>query len=284
MEIARAAERAGFDAVFVTEHPIPEREWMESGGHHALDPFVALSFAAAATGTLRLLTNLCVVPYRNPFLLAKSVASLDALSGGRLILGAGAGYLEPEFRALGVPFEARNELFDESLRAMKEVWRGEWIRAEGSGWRADGHCALPRPAQRPGPPIWIGGNSRRALRRAVELAEGWMPFPNPQRSVGRRHTPALVSLEDLGARLAQLREHAARVGRSAPLEIVFMPVAGGSHGTPSFDAGALLDHVAAQSALGVTWLSVGLAADTRAGFLRNLEDYAVRVVEPARGL
>ncbi len=284
MELARAAERAGFDAVFVTEHPIPEKTWMDTGGHHALDPFVALSFAAAATQQLRLLTNLCVVPYRNPFLLAKSVASLDALSGGRLILGAGAGYLEAEFRALGVPFEERNERFDEALRVMKQVWTGERVSLEGRGWVASDHFALPRPAQRPAPPIWIGGNSRRAVRRAVELADGWMPFPNPARGVGRRHTPELVSLTDLRARLAYLREHAARVGRTAPVEICFMPVAGGSIGTPGFDAAALLAHVAEQAQLGVTQLSVAVPGETRAEFLRHLEDYAKRIVEPARGL
>jgi probable F420-dependent oxidoreductase len=282
MELARAAEQLGFDAVFVTEHPIPEKHWMDSGGHHALDPFVALAFAAAATTRLRLLTNLCVVPYRNPFLLAKSVASLDALSGGRLVLGAGAGYLEAEFRALGVPFDERNERFDEAIGVMRKVWSGELVNESGRGWEARNHFALPRPAQRPGPPIWIGGNSRRAVRRAVELADGWMPFPNPAKSVGRRHTPALVGLEDLRARIAYLREHAQRVGRTAPVEIVYMPVAGGTVGAPSFDAAALRDHIAAQSALGVTQLSVGVPGESRAEWRRNAESYAKQVLSANR--
>src|SRR5262245_27365287 len=108
-EIASAAERSGFDAVFVTDHPLPEAGWLAAGGHHAMDPFVALSFAAAATTRIRLQTNLCVLPYRNPFITAKSVATLDALSGGRVILGVGGGYLRPEFDALQAGFETRNE-------------------------------------------------------------------------------------------------------------------------------------------------------------------------------
>ena len=89
-EMSQAAEAAGFDAVYVTEHPLPEQGWMATGGHHALDPFVVLSFAGAATTRLRLQTHLCVLPYRNPFLTAKAVASLDALSGGRELAGRGA--------------------------------------------------------------------------------------------------------------------------------------------------------------------------------------------------
>ena len=96
-EVARAAERAGFDALSLTEHPVPGARWLSSGGHQSLDPFVALGFAAAATEQLRLLTHLALAPYRNPFLLAKAAATLDRLSGGRLTLGLGAGYQKSEF-------------------------------------------------------------------------------------------------------------------------------------------------------------------------------------------
>src|SRR5437667_8890425 len=98
-DIAHAAEAAGFDACFVTDHPFPPHRWLYGGGHHALDPFVALSFAAAATSRLRLQTHILVLPYRNPFLVAKAVLSLDVLSGGRVILGVAAGYLKGEFAA-----------------------------------------------------------------------------------------------------------------------------------------------------------------------------------------
>ncbi|MES4792315.1 MAG: LLM class F420-dependent oxidoreductase [Chloroflexota bacterium] len=199
-EIARAAEEAGFDAVFVTDHPFPGDRWLASGGHHTLDPMVALSFAAAATSRLRLLTNLCVLPYRNPFLVAKAVASLDALSGGRVILGVGAGYLASEFRALGVPFEERNERTD-AIMAIQRAWTGGSPTGRGPGWEASGNTMLPRPHQRPRPPIWVGGNSTRAIRRAVELADGWMPFPNPAAEAERaRERPPSCTVAAPGSR------------------------------------------------------------------------------------
>jgi alkanesulfonate monooxygenase SsuD/methylene tetrahydromethanopterin reductase-like flavin-dependent oxidoreductase (luciferase family) len=100
-ELSVAAEKAGYDAVSVTDHPFPGDKWLARGGHHALDPFSSLAFAAASTSTLRLHTNLLVLAYRNPWLAAHQVATLDRLSGGRVILGIGAGYLEPEFDAVG---------------------------------------------------------------------------------------------------------------------------------------------------------------------------------------
>jgi alkanesulfonate monooxygenase SsuD/methylene tetrahydromethanopterin reductase-like flavin-dependent oxidoreductase (luciferase family) len=118
-EMARHAEDLGFEAVHVTDHPAGDQQWLDTGGHHALDPFVALSFAAAATTRLRVQTHIIVLPYRNPFLTAKSVLSLDVLSGGRLTLGVAAGYLRSEFNALGVDFNERNELFDEALEVMR---------------------------------------------------------------------------------------------------------------------------------------------------------------------
>ena len=141
--IAAAAEEAGFDAVFVTEHPFPGDEWLASGGHHALDPFVALSFAASATSRIRLQTNLVVPAYRNPFLVAKAAASLDHLSDGRLILGIGSGYLRPEFEALGVAFDERNELTDEAISAMRAAWTGRSVTRSGRHWRAEANTMLP---------------------------------------------------------------------------------------------------------------------------------------------
>ena len=124
-EMARALEAAGFDAVYATEHPFPPEAWLAAGGHHALDPFVVLAAAAMATSHLRLHTNVLVLAYRNPFLTAKAVASLDAVSGGRVIAGVAAGYLEGEFGALGADFEHRNDVADAAISAMKQVWSGE---------------------------------------------------------------------------------------------------------------------------------------------------------------
>ena len=132
-EIAKATEAAGFDASFVTEHPFPTDEWLSSGGHHALDPFVSLAVAASATTSLLLHTNILVLAYRNPFLTAKAVASLDAISGGRVIVGVGAGYLEGEFAALGADFKNRNDVSDDALVAMQAAWTGESVSLSKPG-------------------------------------------------------------------------------------------------------------------------------------------------------
>ena len=283
MEIARAAENAGYDSVFVTEHPIPEDEWMRTGGHHALDPFVALAFAAAATTTLRVQTNLCVIPYRNPFMTAKAVATLDSLSGGRFVLGAGAGYLEAEFRAVGADFARRNELFDEALITMKAVWTGKSVDLKGEGWEAHGHHALPAPAQTPHPPIWIGGNSKMAIRRAVDHGDGWMPIPNPKKLAARRGTPALETLEDLGTRLDYMREYAEERGREAPRDLVFMSLTGGMYGSAAFDATAKIDEIGRMAELGVTHLAVAFPTNNRAELLEYIAAFAEQVLKPTAG-
>jgi alkanesulfonate monooxygenase SsuD/methylene tetrahydromethanopterin reductase-like flavin-dependent oxidoreductase (luciferase family) len=124
MECAAAAEAAGFDDCFVTDHPAPDAKWLAGGGHHALDPFVALSFAAAATTRLRVQTHILVLPYRNPLLTAKSVLSLDVLSGGRVILGVASGYLKPEFAALGVDHGAPHRLAPRSRPRLRSSHAG----------------------------------------------------------------------------------------------------------------------------------------------------------------
>ena len=196
-ELAAAAEAAGFAAVYTTDHPFPGDAWLARGGHHSLDPMVVLAVAAAATRTIRLHTNLLIVAYRNPFLAAKGVASLDVLSGGRVILGIGTGYLESEFEALGAPFDDRNDRTDVAIAAMQLAWSGASVTFEASGFRARGNTMLPMPRQRPHPPLWIGGNSRRAIRRAVELGDGWCPFPLPSRMAPRTRTAPMESLEAL---------------------------------------------------------------------------------------
>jgi len=248
--VSVAAETAGFDAVFVTDHPFPSDRWLATGGHHALDPFVALSFAAAATTRLRLHTNLLVLAYRNPFHSAKAIASLDALSKGRVIVGVGAGYLEPEFEALGVDFEARNELTDEAIVAMLAAWTGE---------------------------------SRPSIRRAVELGDGWMPMPSPAGSERRLHTPAIASLDDLADRLQYARDHAAAVGRTAPLEVVFMPSGLDMFTNATVDSGPILESARALAAIGVTYLTVTLPGTSVPEVLGQVSTFA-DVLAPIREL
>ncbi len=214
-EVARAAEAAGFDALAFTEHPMPSDRWLNAGGHDALDPFIALTWAAAATERLRLLTNITVVAYRNPFLLAKTVATLDSLSGGRVILGAAAGYLKSEFRALGVDFDERNELFDEALEVLALTWAGEPVTYEGRHFSAAGNQLVPVPVQQP-PPIWIGGNSTIARRRAATHGQGWMPFANPPQTTRVVRTASISNADDLAPLLDELSDLDPGGGAGAP--------------------------------------------------------------------
>ncbi|WP_414637513.1 TIGR03619 family F420-dependent LLM class oxidoreductase [Amycolatopsis sp.] len=135
-EFARAAEEAGFDAVAFTEHPAPSLKWLRAGGHASLDPLAALAFCAATTSRIRLLTYLLVLPYRNPLLAAKTIATVDLLSGGRLTLGAGGGYLRSEFAALGADFGTRGALLDESLEVLRGLWSGESFGFDGRAFTA----------------------------------------------------------------------------------------------------------------------------------------------------
>ncbi len=280
-EMARAVEAAGFDAAFVTDHPAPEDRWLASGGHQALDPFVALSFVAAATTRLRVQTHVLVAAYRNPFLAAKAVATLDVLSGGRVIVGLAAGYLEPEFAALGVEFAERNEISDETLRAMKEIWRGESLSIEGRHFRAEGHTVLPRPVQRPHPPLWIGGNSRRAMRRAVEHGDGWLPFPAPARMARRVHTAAMENEDDLAQALAHLRALTERAGRE-PLDVCAAPfeLAYGAKELPVADQ--LLATAGRFAELGIGWLILTPPARSRAQFLDGVARLGSEVIAKLR--
>jgi probable F420-dependent oxidoreductase len=206
-KLAAAAEDAGWAMIALTEHPIPGANWLDHGGHQTIDPFVGLAFAAAATTRLRLLTYLAVVPYRNPFLLAKTAATLDRLSDGRFVLGVGTGYQKAEFFALGVDFEERNVLFDEALDVLPLAWSGQPVTYQGRHFNARNVVAIPGPTQQP-IPIWIGGNSRLTRRRVAERAQGWMPmFSTPELSSTVR-SPSLSGIDELAPMLADLWEMA----------------------------------------------------------------------------
>ena len=148
---------------------------------------------------------------------------------------------------------------------MNQAWTSDGVSFEGRHFRAREHTMLPRPAQRPHPPIWVGGNSKRAIRRAVELGDGWIPLVNPARAVERRRTPAMETLDDLSARIAYAREHAASVGRSAPLGIMF------ALGGLRFD-GSLVDLAGQLREVGVTELYTATRpVETRADWLSQVE-------------
>ena len=178
--IARTAEDAGFDSLWAGEHVVlPDPRVPPSPMNpddDILDPVVTHTFLAGHTTRVRLGTGIIILPQRNPLVLAKELASLDVLSGGRLIFGVGAGYLEPEFRALGVPFRDRGRRTDEYLAAMRAIWSEAQPAYQGRYVAFSGVQARPRPVQQPHPPIVIGGHTPPAYRRAVQQGNGWYGF------------------------------------------------------------------------------------------------------------
>ena len=280
-EVAVAIEANGYDACFVTDHPFPPDQWAKEGGHHALDPLVALAFAGAVTTRLLLHTNVLIAQYRNPFVAAKGVATLDALSNGRVILGLAAGYLEAEFTALGVPFRRRGRLLDDSIRLMKQAWTGEPVDVDEEGFSAKGHSAFPTPAQKPHPPIWVGGNSEAAMRRAVTQCDGWIPFPAKPRFAEAVGTRPLSDLDDLARFIDEARQLSDEVGRTKPLDFCFTPFSY-PHGKEVFDPEAFIEEATALEKIGVTWIDFHLPAPSKAAFLENIERFAVEALAPLR--
>lgn len=267
-DIARAAEKSGFAAVHVTDHPAPDAKWLDHGGHHALDPFVALAFAAAATTEVKLLTNVYIAAYRNPFLGAKSIQSLAALSNGRLILGTAAGYLKPEFRALGVDFDSRGALLDEALDVLNKVLTGEDIAYEGTSFAARGVRLRPLPTSPP--PVWIGGNSKPAIRRAVSRAQGWAPFNTFGYATASR-TAEISTFDELSAAIDWATRYAAKIGRTAPLDICFSAGNMLDDSKSSDERHATIEQL---ESAGVTWLTFAPPGADRAEVMERAQVFA----------
>ncbi|MEO8628119.1 MAG: LLM class F420-dependent oxidoreductase [Betaproteobacteria bacterium] len=184
-ELASAAESRGFESLFVCEHthiptsritPFPGGE-LPKRYKHTHDPFVALSFAAAATKTLKLGTGIALIPQRDPITTAKSVASLDMLSGGRFILGCGGGWNVEEMENHGAKYDTRFKLLRERVLAMKEIWTHEEAEFHGEFVDFDKIWQYPKPKQKPHPPIFLGGETDHTLKRVVEFCDGWFPRP-----------------------------------------------------------------------------------------------------------
>src|SRR5246500_109829 len=279
-ELAAAAEAAGFHGFGFTDHPAPSQRWLEAGGHDALDPFVALGFAAAHTTTLRLIPNIVVLPYRNPFVVAKSGATLDLLSGGRFTLAVGVGYLKREFAALGVTYDERAELFEEALQVIRAIWTGDDVSFEGKHFSAKGITAHPRPISRPHPPIWIGGNTTAARQRAALYRDGRGPFPAPALLPQPAGTASIESEEGLGAGIDDLRRRCDAAARDfSALDITFTNFDGGSPASDAFNADAYLGGLEKLARLGVTWVQVGLAGDSLAHALESIDRFRTQVID-----
>lgn len=217
-EVAQVADELGYAALALPEHPAPSLKWLSRGGHETFDSMTALGFVAALTSRLRVMPHLLVVPYRNPFLAAKSLATLDRLAQGRLTVGVGSGYLSSEFLALGVDMEHRNVLFDEGIEVMRGVWSTSPFSYEGRTVTAKDVAAEPAPLTPGGPPIIVGGNSALARRRAARL-NGWSPMLLPAGVAESTRTHALTTIPELAKSITEVRAMAQEFGNTAPLFI-----------------------------------------------------------------
>jgi probable F420-dependent oxidoreductase len=183
-ELARALEQRGLESLFVCEHthiPVSRRTPFPGGGElpkrysHTYDPFVALSFAAAATRTLKIGTAIALIPQREPIITAKSVASLDRLSGGRFVFGIGGGWNVDEMENHGARYETRFKLLRERVLAMTALWTEDQAEFHGEFVDFDPAWSYPKPKQKPHPPILLGGETDHTIRRVVEFCDGWLP-------------------------------------------------------------------------------------------------------------
>jgi len=207
-ELAREAEARGFESLWVPEHthiPTGRRTPFPGGGElpreysHTLDPFVSLMAAAAVTTRLKVGTGICLIIQRDTLTTAKEVASLDLLSGGRFLFGIGAGWNQDEMENHGTDYKTRFRKMTEQVRALKQIWTQEAAAFHGEFVRFDPVWSWPKPAQKPHPPVLLGGESSHTLQRVVDCAEGWFPR-------GR-------SGERVLSGLAELRERATKAGR-----------------------------------------------------------------------
>lgn len=215
--VARKAEECGFESLWIPEHiilPVTYKSpypYSSSGRMGAPpesplhDPMLALAYVAGITTKIRLATGVFVLPIRNVFTTAKAVASLDVLSGGRFIFGVGIGWLEEEFTAVGMNFKDRAMRTREYLALMKELWTSDAPNYHGKSVAVEGFKFMPKPAQKPYPPIVFGGNTEPSLKRAAKLGDGWYGIAE--------------STEQIGATIKRLREHERAAGRTVPLEL-----------------------------------------------------------------
>ncbi len=279
-EMAQAMEAAGIDACYVTDHPAPDAAWLRQGmGHDALDPFTAFGFIAATTTRLMMHTNILVMAYRNPFLTAKAAATLQVLSGGRLILGAGAGYQKVEFEALGVDFHKRGALFDEALEVIRMAWAGGAVVHQGRNFNAAGNEARPSLANPP--PIWIGGGSGKAVERAALRGEGWSPFFAAPTMTKANQESGIHTVEQLGENIASVHAMRAEHGKTGAFDVAIGAKAKLDFRTRE-SAERYCDAVRELGDVGVTWTMVDIPHPSRQAFIDNVAWFGTEVIARMR--
>jgi len=259
LEAARAAERAGFTYVSCSDHVAVPSSRASAMGATWYDAGSTLAFVAGATTRIRLLSHILVLPYRHPLLVAKQYGTLDHLSGGRLILGVGSGHLKPEFKVLGADYARRGIVTDEYIAAIVAAWTHDVARFEGETVAFRDVIVSPGPAQRPRPPIWVGGNSRAAVRRAARHADGWVPWE--------------LTPEACAGAVAYARRLREAAGRSDAFEVV-APLGA----APDAGAEEVVAAAARWRAAGATAFHVGLGAYSLAELLARLEWFGREVI------
>lgn len=271
LEVARACDRNDFFYVAVCDHVCVPRDRSETMRTTWYDTVATLGWLAAATRRVRLLSHVFVLAYRHPLVAAKSFATLDALSGGRVILGVGAGHLEAEFEALGVDFSRRGRLLDEGIEAVRAAFLGEYVTREGTGWSARDVGLRPRPVQSPRPPIWVGGSTPAALRRAAERGDGWLPQGTP-----RAEIPAAIDAI-LAHRRATIGDRPIEVGTISEWMYVGRPTFQVPPNTRTGSPEELAEHLRGLKPLGVHHCGVRFRARSREELVEQIDLFGSRV-------
>lgn len=273
-DIAQAAEGLGYETIWATDHLVIPTDVDIVYRDEMLEPLSVLMYVAAVTQRVRLGTSVLILPYRNPILVAKMVATLDVLSGGRAILGAAVGWIEGEFAALSAPFKERGRYSDEALRIIVELWTSESPSFQGRYYQFSDIAFSPRPVQRPHPPIWIGGNSPAALRRAAEFGDAWhASSARPEEA------------EELATRLRRISAERGRKEPPTPTARVSVALAGIDGGPmgrgPATLTGTVEEVAAAMQRYvhaGFTHLALFFGAGGVATTLKAMERFAREVV------
>jgi probable F420-dependent oxidoreductase len=256
------AEQLGYDSVWVSDHVVVPHANVVNFGETVFDPLVTLGVIAGATSRVRLGTTVLIVPYRNAVVTAKMISSLDALSGGRVVCGIGAGWVAAESAMLGLPFAERGAMTDEYLQAMQELWTSTAPSFAGKYTQFSGLVFEPKPVQKPHPPIWVGGHSRAALRRTVQFGAAWHPINRPPEELraGRAELTRLCQARGRAVAPALTLRNDVRVIRSG------QSVPASTHGgrVLAGEPARLVDQIAELADCGVEHLVLEfLAADGR---------------------
>lgn len=282
--VATATEELGFDAIVVPEHlAVPTDLEPNLGGYypHAL---TAMAFIAGATTRIKVNSMVLVLPYHHPVELAKAIATLDVMSGGRAMVTFGVGMAPIEFAAMGIPFEARGRVTDEYVQALKVLWDRPLPEFAGEFVQFCDVVCEPKPLQRPHPPLWFGGRSLQSLRRAARHGDGWAPSGG---QLGKG--PWLEEPEQLPGMLEEVHEVRANAAGDQPFDVFLSVVQhrigpGHTHQPPNGvpeSAEQIVDRVGRLGEFGVTWTSVSRPGDDERSleaYLENLQWVAEEVI------